>query len=477
MGRNTHVAPGVLSGRRWVERDDIGAAGRVEGAMHRLIVALLSALDALIQAAGGLAVIAAPLTALWVFGLGATADWAALWPSTAAVWHAGNLVPLQVTLPDTLIAAGISADAASFAFSLAPLGFAAFTVIFGVRSGARAARSGAWFTGFVSALLVSGALSTVIALTSTTDVVSTVLWQAIVIPAALYAVSVLIGGIVSAWRNGDDGVIDACRDGLERRGAGDAVISATALGVAVTVAAIIGAGAVVLAGAVAVSGGEIVALYQAGNVDILGAIVVTLGQLAYVPTLIVWTISWIAGPGFAIGTGSTVSPVGTDLAVVPSIPVLGAVPDASNAWLLLVALIPVAAGALGGWFARSRLHAVTEGPSDAMAPRVVTTLAMAVVAALAAAGMAVAGSGAIGPGRLADVGPQVGPLALVIGVEVLVGAAILLLSPLSHARPEDDSPSGEHGDQPIAPTRETRDRPFVIEDDQATAPIAPLTQG
>ena len=38
--------------------------------MHRLIVALLSALDALIQVAGGLAVIAAPLTALWVFGLG-----------------------------------------------------------------------------------------------------------------------------------------------------------------------------------------------------------------------------------------------------------------------------------------------------------------------------------------------------------------------------------------------------------------------
>ncbi|WP_458040902.1 MULTISPECIES: cell division protein PerM [Bacteria] len=445
--------------------------------MHRLIVALLSALDALIQVAGGLAVIAAPLTALWVFGLGGTADWAALWPSTAAVWHAGNLVPLQVTLPDTLIAAGISSDAASFAFSLAPLGFAAFTIIFGVRSGARAARSGAWFTGFVSALFVAGALSTVIALTSNTDVVSSVLWQAIVIPAALYAVSVLTGGIVSAWRNGDDGAVDTFRDALERRGAADAVISATALGVAVTVATLIGVGAVVLAGAVAMSGGEIAALYQAGNVDILGAIVVTLGQVAYIPTLIVWTISWIAGPGFAIGTGSTVSPVGTDLAVVPSIPVLGAVPDASDAWLLLVALIPVAAGALGGWFARSRLHAVADGPTDAIAPRLVTTLAMSVVSALATAGMAIAASGAIGPGRLADVGPQAGPLAFAIGVEVFVGAAILLLSPLSHERSADDSPPGGHGDQPVAATPETRDRAFVIEDDQPTAPIAPLVQG
>ncbi len=470
--------------------------------MHRLIVALLSALDAIIQVAGGLAVIAAPLTALWVFGFGGAADWGALWPSTTAVWHAGNLVPLQVTLPDTVIAAGISPDAASFGFSLAPLGFAAFTVIFGLRSGARAARSGAWIIGFISAVIVAGALSTLIALTSHSDIVSAVLWQAIAIPTALYSVAVLIGGFVSAWRNGDDGAVDAVRDRLERRGAADAVVSATALGAAVTLAALVGVGALVLAGGVATSGGEIVALYQAGNVDILGAIVVTLGQLAYIPTLIVWAISWIAGPGFAIGTGSAVSPVGSDLAVVPSIPVLGAIPDASNAWLLLVALLPVAAGALGGWFARSRLHAAIEGAdprgesSDAMASRLATTLGLAVVSAAAAAGMAFAASGSIGPGRLTDVGPQPGPIALAVGVEVLIGAAILLLSPLSGTRRprtlgEEEGPSVEGARQvpastwqDHAPTQRGPDpappgsaRDDEAADDQATTPIEPLTRG
>ena len=460
--------------------------------MHRLIVALLSALDAIIQIAGGLAVIAAPLTALWVFGFGGGADWGALWTSTAAVWHAGNLVPLQVTLPDTVIATGIAPEAASFGFSLAPLGFAAFTVIFGVRSGARAARSGAWVTGFVSAIIVAGALSTLIALTSASAVVSTVLWQAIVIPTALYGIAVLIGGIVSAWRNGDDGAIDALRDRLERRGSADAVVSATALGAAATVAALIGVGALVLAGGVITSGGEIVALYQAGNVDILGAIVVTLGQLAYIPTLIVWAISWIAGPGFAIGTGSSISPVGSDLAVVPSIPVLGAVPDASNAWLLLAALVPVAAGALGGWFARSRLHAASEGPSDAMAPRLATTLGMAVLAAAAAAGMAFAASGAIGPGRLVDVGPPPGPVALAVGVEVLIGAAILLLSPLAHARdgarslderePDERAQGRREPDQRSVGESTPSERDASVDpapvgaDEQATAPIEPLTQ-
>jgi hypothetical protein len=473
--------------------------------MHRLIVALLSALDAIIQVAGGLAVIAAPLTALWVFGFGSGADWGALWTATTAVWHAGNLVPLQLTLPDAVIAAGISPDAASFGFSLAPLGFAAFTVIFGVRSGARAARSGAWVTGFVTAIIVAGALSTLIAVTSDSDVVSTVLWQAIVIPTVLYGAAVLIGGVVSAWRNGDDGAIDALRDRLERRGSADAVVSATALGAGVTLAALVGVGALVLAGGVITSGGEIVALYQAGNVDILGAIVVTLGQLAYIPTLIVWAISWIAGPGFAIGTGSSISPVGSDLAVVPSIPVLGAVPDASNPWLLLVALVPIATGALGGWFARSRLHAASEGPSDAMAPRLATTLGMAVLSAAAAAGLAFAASGAIGPGRLAEVGPHPGPIALAVGVEVFIGAAILLLSPLSHARDgsrtrhaggpdepawdprdsfvdrarRDSATTSEADDRTLAADSDPAyaagdDRVSATEDDQATAPIEPL---
>ena len=48
--------------------------------MHRLIVALLAAVDAAIAVAVGLAATLAPLTLLWVFGFGGGADWGALWP-------------------------------------------------------------------------------------------------------------------------------------------------------------------------------------------------------------------------------------------------------------------------------------------------------------------------------------------------------------------------------------------------------------
>ena len=107
--------------------------------MHRLIVALLAAVDAAIAVAVGLAATLAPLTLLWVFGFGGEADWGVLWSSAVSVWQLGNLVPLQIALPpDYLAATGISAEAASFVLSLAPLAFAGFTAIFAARSGARA---------------------------------------------------------------------------------------------------------------------------------------------------------------------------------------------------------------------------------------------------------------------------------------------------------------------------------------------------
>src|SRR5689334_11617649 len=123
--------------------------------MHRLTVALLAAVDAAIAVAVGIAAILAPLTLLWVFGLGGAADWNSLWPTAATIWQFGNLVPVVVTLPaDYLAATGIDPAAASFVLSLSPLAFAAFTAIFAARSGVRASRAEAWATGVGTGVLV-----------------------------------------------------------------------------------------------------------------------------------------------------------------------------------------------------------------------------------------------------------------------------------------------------------------------------------
>jgi hypothetical protein len=406
--------------------------------MYRVLVALLCALDAAIAAAVGLAVVAAPLTLLWVFGMGAAADWAALWPATGAIWQLGHLVPMQIMLPAELIAAGIPIDSASFPLSVSPLALAVFSAVSGLRSGVRAARAGAWLTGAASALAVSAAASTLVALTSVNVVAAPVLWQAIVYPAAVYTIAVLAGGIASAWNEGDDGILDAVRDALAAHGRPWAdVVEATVRASIIAAAVLVGAGAIAFAVAVFAGAGEMIALFQAGNVDGIGATIITLGQLAYLPTLVIWALAWIAGPGFAFGTATAVSPVGTEIGPVPAIPVLGALPELQSTWLLLVVLIPVAAGALAGWVARSDLVAAADAAAtpasastDRMLPRLVTALATAFVVAGIAAGLAAAASGSLGPGVLVDVGPHAGMVALAVGAEVLVGAAILLLAPL-----------------------------------------------
>lgn len=457
--------------------------------MHRLTIATLAVVDAAIAAAVGIAATLAPLTVLWVLAMGGGADWSALWPASASVWQLGHLVPLRITLPgDYLAATGIDLAAASFVLSLAPLAFAAFTAIFAARSGVRASRADAWATGVVTGSLAFGALTAVIALTAANSVAEADLWQAIALPALVFAVPLLAGAFVAEWREAPAGAVARFRDRVEAApdGWGDAP-GLIVRGAAVVLTGLLGLGALALATALVLRGGEVVALFEAAHVDVLGATVVTLTQLAYLPTLIIWGLAFVAGPGFAVGSATAISPAGTQLGVIPGIPVLGALPESTSPWLLLLALLPIGLGAFAGWIARSRLAtadaADDESPaavdsredagSDAsrrsslagllagtdaarddrdtgdasgarvdpwaggappehhepIGARLVIAVGIAVLSGAGAAALALLASGSIGPGRLADVGPEAGALALTVGVEVVIGAGILLLSP------------------------------------------------
>ncbi|TDN87536.1 DUF6350 family protein [Microbacterium sp. BK668] len=555
--------------------------------MHRLIVALLAAFDAAIAVAVGIAAILAPLTLVWVLGLGDTADWTALWPAGAAVWQFGHLAPLQVTLPgDYLAVTGIDEAAASFVLSLAPLAFATFTGVFAARSGVRASRADAWATGVGTGTLVVAALATLVSLTSQNPVAVAEVWQAILFPTLVYAVPALVAAVVAEWREAPDGVVARIRDRTEawRGGWGDVVgVSARASAVAVT--GLVGVGALLVAVALTARAGDIVALYQAANLDLLGATAVTLAQFAYLPTLVVWGMSFAAGPGFSLGAGSAVSPSGTQVGVVPGVPILGAIPESTSPWLLLIVLLPIGVGALAGWAARSRLlaaagyvpqgrarrpekrvdaspaappavastsvaqtgdarrsslegllaasrepaavepaaeaPAVEPAAADAASPtarpavhepflpRLAVTIGIAVAAAGAAALLAAFASGSAGPGRLSEMGPAPGPVALAVGLETAVGAGILLLSgrrgsgdrpldvapetaapanagdetvptppwmaplppPAESASPDPSAPASERSVPPASPERLAGTGGATAEPDAVTAPI------
>ncbi len=348
----------------------------------------------------------------------------------------------------------------------------------------------------------------------------------------MFALPALAAAVVTEWSEAGSGAIARLRDRAEAlpHGWGE-VPGLIARGSAVVVVSLIGVGAAVAAVAVFARAGQIVALFQAGDVDALGATVLTLAQLAYVPTLAVWGLSFVAGPGFAVGEGTSVSPAGTQVGVVPGLPALGAVPDSTTSWLLLLALLPIAIGAFAGWIARSRLlhpsgtsrgrspgsrrprrvrrrhppastrrgrrlsagcspprrrptaRSTAEAsapfdrepaPEDPIGARVVVTGGIALVAGGAAALLAFAASGSLGPGRLSTFGPEPGPVALAVGLEVLLGAAILLLAPRSVR--------GERAADDVAPVPAASEEPSIAdgpaaEEDPALSALAAAWTG
>ncbi|WP_432002520.1 cell division protein PerM [Streptomyces sioyaensis] len=134
--------------------------------------------------------------------------------------------------------------------------------------------------------------------------------------------------------------------------------------------------------------------------------------LVLLPNAAVWGTAYGLGPGFTVGAGSTVGPLGTSAhPVLPQLPLLGGVPDAGPGSPLTwaVAVLPMVAGVL---LARSVVRPGDQGsPGAAGGPW--SWWATACVAALGAGfcGAAMAllaglSGGALGTGALAAFGPS-----------------------------------------------------------------------
>ncbi|MGA4875565.1 DUF6350 family protein [Streptomyces lydicamycinicus] len=144
--------------------------------------------------------------------------------------------------------------------------------------------------------------------------------------------------------------------------------------------------------------------------DWAGRATVLLLCLALLPNAAVWGAAYGLGPGFTVGAGSTVAPLGTSVhPVLPQLPLLSGLPDAGpgNPLTWAVAVVPVVAGVL---LAREAARSAT-APSSPGAPW--SWWATACVAALGAgvcgvvmAALAGLAGGALGTGALAAFGPS-----------------------------------------------------------------------
>lgn len=211
----------------------------------------------------------------------------------------------------------------------------------------------------------------------------------------------------------------------------------------------LGGAALLLITAFVLGWDRVLLLHHALAPGAAGGLVLGLGQLVMVPNLLIWSAAWASGPGFAVGTGTSVMPGHTELGALPAIPLLGALPTPGEgpglAWLALA--LPVLAGAAAGWYLLRAAPDVLAGPNSHLIPRpspgkgrpplgtgsdgtvrslLIETGLTALLAGFCWAILGWLSAGPAGPGRLAQIGPSSWQLGLATVVEVGLGAGLVV---------------------------------------------------
>ncbi|MFI1013705.1 DUF6350 family protein [Streptomyces sp. NPDC020965] len=166
--------------------------------------------------------------------------------------------------------------------------------------------------------------------------------------------------------------------------------------------------------------------------DWSGRLAVLLLAMALVPNAAVWGASYGLGPGFALGTGATATPlaVGGDPSL-PQFPLIAAVPLEGPGTLLNWAamVLPVAAGLVIAWFTAAGATHRPGGRDRANRETALTALLGAVGCGALMALLGAASGGALGTGRLAQFGPVwwlTGAAALFWSAVIAVPVAVCL---------------------------------------------------
>jgi hypothetical protein len=168
---------------------------------------------------------------------------------------------------------------------------------------------------------------------------------------------------------------------------------------------------------------QVIRLYEALHTEVLGGIVLTAGQFAFVPNVVIWVASWFAGPGFALGVGSQVSPLGTAVGPLPAIPLLGALPTGELSFGYVGLAVPIVAAFLAATAVRPALvRAVGDG--SRLAWSAFAALVGGAVGGLLFGVLAAASAGALGPGRFDHVGPDALAVGLASALEFAIGLAL-----------------------------------------------------
>ena len=337
--------------------------------------------------------------------------------STSRIWLNAHFVAISITEGRI---AGVKVP--SYDFTLVPLGFTFLICYFIYRAGKNLASLESLGFAWLGAISTYGLIA--IAATSVSNSEDIVIQDVlgVFLPVVIFS---LILTLSSLYADAEEvGVLRTrIRDFISDRGqrlpwaikpviapalrAGTAVVLALAAVSAITTALLITLNWV-----------DAIKLYQGLQLSFMGTLVISLGQLAILPNLIIYGMSWFTGVGFSIGMGSTVSPLAVELGPLPAIPILSALPSNSDSLMIVFVLVTLISAFVATLLVKPFTAALRFDYASTTGAALALSIGIGLVAAFEMLLLALISSGSIGPERMSQVGINFWLVALVVFVEV-----------------------------------------------------------
>jgi hypothetical protein len=170
---------------------------------------------------------------------------------------------------------------------------------------------------------------------------------------------------------------------------------------------------------------DAVEMYRALDAGWLGAPLLLLLTVAFVPNTVLWTAAFTTGVGFPLGASGAVSPQGVEYGALPVFPPLAALPPEGQPgwWGFIVLAAPLLAGYAAGVVVVRRGERQGElRPAEQLAAR---AAAGGVLAGVLLGAMAGLSTGSAGGSALAGLGPVGWLVGLVAALQVSLVAAVV----------------------------------------------------
>ena len=404
----------------------------LQGVVELILTALMS----------GVLVVAA-MAAVWATnGFGGT-EFSSVAAMSAHLWLLIHGVPLDLS-------AVFGASAGTM--TLVPLGLSILPLLFCYRSGRRLARAS--YEGEFLIPVLSGSVTYALICSAVYGWASPSPKPLQVLNAALVPLGIVVVGLMwGGYREarslsrmvGVDTAEQISQMSQYSRWAGSyawAVVRAAV----VAAVAFVGLGALLLALGILGGWSQVVATYQELHAGPVGDTAVTLLQLGFLPNLVIYAMAWSTGAGFAFGAGTSIGLTSSNAGSLPMLPILGGVPESLGSAGLLGLLVPVAAGAIAGWwFLREGEDHLDEWvalkvpfrPLSALLSSLALGVLTGLLTSLAALWLGWISYGSLGVGRFTEVGAE--PLSFAGHTALWVGLGVALGNLLSRALVPDSS--------------------------------------